>query len=147
MYIPVAKTNHSKRESARKRGWLLFLSDKPEMVAGESNRTVGSWDKNGLTLQCVARGVPTTSFRWFKPGGGEIFANVNPFKGGSRMTVTTRDPGDYGQYKCRANNSLGLTDHIITVNQWREYQVQNQANLRIMKTVPASRHKLNQLET
>ena len=61
------------------------------------------------------------SFQWFKPGGGEITTNVNPFKGGSRVTVTTKAAGDYGQYKCRVNNSLGLTDHVITVNQWREY--------------------------
>ena len=102
------------------------------MVAGESNSTVGSWDNNDLTLQCVARGVPTASIRWFKPGGGEITTDVSPFKGGSRVTVTTSVPGDYGQYKCRANNSLGLVDHIITVNQWREYRVQNQVMSRIM---------------
>ena len=102
-----------------------FLSDKPEIVAGESNITVGSWNNNDLTLQCVARGVPTASFRWFKPGGGEITTNVNPFKGGSRVTVTTSALGDYGRYKCRVNNSLGFTDHTITVNQWREYQTQN----------------------
>ena len=61
------------------------------------------------------------SFQWFKPGGKEITTNVSPFKGGSRVTVTTKAAGDYGQYKCRVNNSLGLTDHVITVNQWREY--------------------------
>ena len=102
------------------------------MVAGESNSTVGSWDNNDLTLQCVARGVPTASFRWFKPVGGEITTNVNPFMDGSRVTVTTSSQGDYGQYKCRANNSLGLTDHIITVTQWCEYQMQNKFDLRII---------------
>ena len=100
-----------------------FFSDKPEIVTGESNKTVGSWDNNDLTLQCVAMGVPTASFRWFKPGGGEITDNVNLFKGGSRVIVTTNAPVDYGQYKCRANNSLGLTDHIISINRWCEYQM------------------------
>ena len=123
--FPVAKTKYKKLEPAREiLSRLLFLSDKPEIVTGESNKTVGSWDNNDLTLQCVARGLPTASFQWFKPGGGEITTNVNPFKGGSRVIVTTSAPMDYGQYKCRANNSLGLTDHIITVNQWREYHTQ-----------------------
>ena len=74
---------------------LIFFPDKPEIVTDESNITVGSWDNNDLILQCVARGVPTASFRWFKPEGGEITTNVNPFKGGSRVTVTTIAPGDY----------------------------------------------------
>ena len=87
-----------------------------------------------MTLQCVARGEPTASFRWFKPGGGEITTNVNHFIGSSSVTVTTKARGDYGQYKCRANNSLGLTDHLITVNQWCEYRIQNLFFLRIMRT-------------
>ena len=107
---------------------FFHFLDKPEIVASESNITVGSWDNKDLTLQCVARGVPTASFRWFKPGGEEITTNVNPFEGSSRVTVTTNAPGDYGQYKCRANNSLGFTDHIITVNQWREYDTQCHLN-------------------
>ena len=134
-YVPVAtEDNTQKRKTTR--GTIevdsFFFQINLEVVTGESNSTVGSWNNNDLILQCVARGVPTASFRWFKPGGGEIITNVNPFKGGSRVTVTTGAPRDYGQYKCRANNLLGLMDHIITVNQWREYQVQNKIVLRNM---------------
>ena len=137
-YVPVETyITLRKRKPARVHGRyevdsFVFLSDKPEIVTGESNITVGSWDNNDLTLQCVARGVPTASFRWFKPGGGEITTNVNPFKGGSRVTVTTSTPGDYGQYKCRTNNSLGFTSQIITVNQWCEYHKPNKVILRII---------------
>ena len=104
---------------------IHLLSVKPEIDTGESNIAVGSWDNNVLTLQCVARGVPTASFQWFKPGGGEITTSINPFTGGSRVTVTTSASGDYGQYKCRAKNSVGFRDHIIIVNQWCKYQVKN----------------------
>ena len=111
-------------ESSRERLRLIpLLSDEPEIYTGESNSTVGSWDNNDLTLQCVARGVPTASFQWFKPGGEEITANVNPIKDGSRVTVTTSALEDYGQYRCHAKNSVGFTDHTIIVNQWCKYQI------------------------
>ena len=96
---------------------FLLFSDEPEIIVGETNSTVGSWNGNDLTLQCVAKGEPPAKFQWFKPDGQQINSNVFTIKDGSTVTVQTGS-GNYGQYKCRANNTAGFKEHLITVNQW-----------------------------
>ena len=98
--------------------FLLLLSDEPEIIVGETNVTVGSWNGNALTLRCVAKGEPPAKFQWFKPDGQQLTSNVFTIKDGSTVTIQTIAPGDYGKYKCRANNTAGFIEHHITVNQW-----------------------------
>ena len=97
---------------------FLLLSDEPEIIVSETNSTVGSWNGNDLTLRCVAKGEPPAKFQWFKPDGQQITSNVLSIKDSSTVTIQTTAPGDYGQYKCRANNTAGFNEHNITVNQW-----------------------------
>lgn len=77
-----------------------------------------------MVLDCVATGVPRPTFEWLKPDGQKIRNKQNSIiiTNGSRLTVrTTFSSGDYGQYKCRATNVLGNTEHTISVTQLSEY--------------------------
>ncbi|XP_048587978.1 nephrin [Nematostella vectensis] len=94
----------------------VTVNYKPEMVSSTTNTS--SWGGKVLSLQCKARGVPSPQITWYKPGGQLITAGVSPISGSSQLQVTTtRDAGDYGQYKCRASNLLGSVERLIYVTQ------------------------------
>ena len=92
----------------------LYL-DKPKLRS-----KVGSWDYNNLTLDCEITAVPAATVQWFGPEGREITRSTINSTDGSRLTVTTSSPGDYGHYICRASNKIGNTDQTFAVTRLGE---------------------------
>lgn len=68
--------------------------------------SLASWVGQAVTLKCQSDGVPTPTLTWYKPDRNEIFRVTNKE---ITVQVALKDSGDFGDYKCVAEN--GLTPH------------------------------------
>ncbi|XP_022809179.1 ephrin type-B receptor 3-like [Stylophora pistillata] len=74
-----------------------------------------SWVGQTVTLKCQSDGVPKPPLTWYQPDGSEIKRDTNKE---ITIQVTLNDSGDFGDYKCVAEN--GLTPHdeeVVKINQ------------------------------
>ncbi|XP_022795733.1 opioid-binding protein/cell adhesion molecule homolog isoform X1 [Stylophora pistillata] len=77
--------------------------------------SLASWVGQALTLKCQSDGVPTPTLTWYKPDGNEIFRVTNKE---ITVQVALKDSGDFGDYKCVAENGLTPRDErIVKLNQ------------------------------
>ncbi|XP_048588475.1 neural cell adhesion molecule 1 isoform X1 [Nematostella vectensis] len=89
------------------------ISDKPVISRSLSKSNTSSWVEHTVSLHCYVSGSPPPVITWYNPA-----SHVTSVPGGSVLTVTTRSEQDYGSYTCRAVNSVGSHEHVISVIQW-----------------------------
>ena len=72
-----------------------------------------------MTLKCVSDGVPTPTLTWYKPDGSPI----NSVKAKQNtVDVMMEVDGDFGSYKCDADNGLYSTDFkMVKIKQISRY--------------------------
>ncbi|XP_022795716.1 hemicentin-2-like [Stylophora pistillata] len=74
-----------------------------------------SWVGQTVTLKCQSDGVPTPTLSWYQPDGDEIKRATNKE---IKAKVALKDSGDFGDYKCVAENGLTPPDvKIVKINQ------------------------------
>ncbi|XP_031572397.1 neurotrimin-like [Actinia tenebrosa] len=84
-------------------------------VAPSTLLNAPSWNNHLVILHCLAFGNPSPVISWKNPNGYNIQYGVSSTKDGSLLTLITREDDDYGEYKCRATNSLGYAELIYKV--------------------------------
>ncbi|PFX15676.1 Titin [Stylophora pistillata] len=92
----------------------LFGEDPPTIqIATASSRT--SWVGQTVTFKCQSDGVPTPKLTWYQPDGSEIKRDTNKE---ITVQVTLNESGDFGYYKCLAENGLTPRDEeVVKINQ------------------------------
>ena len=94
---------------------LSLITTDPGTVVSYSPTTTKSWIGQTVTLKCVSDGVPTPTVTWYKPDGSELIprrAKENTFN------VNMAGDGDFGDYKCVADNGFKPADiATVTVQQ------------------------------
>ncbi|XP_022809177.1 peroxidasin homolog isoform X5 [Stylophora pistillata] len=86
-----------------------------------------SWVGQTVTLKCQSDGVPKPPLTWYQPDGSEIKRDTNKE---ITIQVTLNDSGDFGDYKCVAEN--GLTPHDEEVV--KIYQIKKPSQASIIST-------------
>jgi hypothetical protein len=92
----------------------LFI-DKPEINMFLSDKVVVSWFGKTTYLRCVARGVPVPNVTWYGLSGKILMTGTTSYPGESKLALTTMKSVDFGTYRCRMENILGIAWHDVTV--------------------------------
>ena len=103
---------------------ISLLSAEPSIVAVQAG-AVGEPAGGSATLTCIADGVPTPSVTWFR-NGVLVLTDIEdkftiseqilpsglqlgvPESVSSTLTILNLTAGDAAEYRCRANNDIGL---------------------------------------
>ena len=67
-----------------------------------------------MKLKCESAGVPTPTVTWFKPNGNNIETGT---AGENTVDVIMEADGDFGDYKCIADNGLSPADTVTVIVQ------------------------------
>lgn len=80
-----------------------------------SSNKVNSYLNNGKTvyLWCHAEGEPEPTYHWVNPIG---FDKTNDKKS-NKYPLQQPKFDEFGPWRCKANNSVGFDEHIVTVHQ------------------------------
>ena len=97
---------------------VSFFTDPPDIAVDSQNRTVT--EGNNVSLFCNVSGNPEPSILWTKDGF-LVNATMNSWISFSadkkQLTITNAKRTDNGNYRCVANNSLGIaTSDAATVD-------------------------------
>uniref|UniRef100_A0A667X2X5 Neural cell adhesion molecule L1 n=1 Tax=Myripristis murdjan TaxID=586833 RepID=A0A667X2X5_9TELE len=68
-----------------------------------------------LTLECIARGLPTPKVLWLRKDGELSESRTSKEMFNRRLHFTNITESDAGEYQCTAENSQGTTQHSYTV--------------------------------
>lgn len=92
-----------------------FLLDAPIINKVTSSNKVNSYLNNGKTvyLWCHAEGEPEPTYHWVNPIG---FDKTNDKKS-NKYPLQQPKFDEFGPWRCKANNSVGFDEHIVTVHQ------------------------------
>ncbi|XP_031551612.1 limbic system-associated membrane protein-like [Actinia tenebrosa] len=94
------------------------MTDKPVIDNRlSSGNNVSSILGDTTHLRCAARGVPLPNITWYTADGKIFSTGTASYPGGSELVLTTTRKQDYGMYRCRAENTIGVAWHNITVMQ------------------------------
>ena len=78
-----------------------------------------SWIGQTMKLKCESDGVPTPNVTWFNPDGNEV-QKVRAKE--NTVDVIMAVDGDFGDYKCIADNGLSPADTVtVSVQQISEF--------------------------
>jgi len=125
---------------AKKRHVALQVEFQPNFVEEEENAVVSQAFGYSVTLVCAVEAFPPADISWshqsilksdnednlsIDNGRSEADDNKSVYRGilgsdgftSSTLRVNRLRPGDLGAYTCTANNKLGRTRHIITIEQ------------------------------
>ena len=102
----------------------MFVTDPPDIAVDPPNRAVR--EGNNATLSCNVRGNPEPSITW-TIDGFQVNTTINPrisFSADEKqLTITNAKRTDNGNYRCVANNSLGIaTSDAATVDVQCKYK-------------------------
>lgn len=105
--------------------FVIFLSDKPIINKSEAFSKAAAQIGNDAKLVCIASGAPKVSFSWSK-GGVKLPQNTTEkytmyyehwdvihYK--STLRIHNVAHQDYEKYGCKADNSIGSSAHLITL--------------------------------
>ena len=104
---------------------LSFVTDKPTIIVHPESQT--KTEGENVTLTCNATGNPAPTISWTR-NGSPIDTSDNSrisFSGNKKqLTITNVSRTDSGEYRCVANNSLGIdTSNLATLNVQCKYDV------------------------
>ena len=88
---------------------VSFVTDPPDIAFDRQNRAVT--EGNNVTLSCNVSGNPEPSISWTANGfqvNTTINSRISFSAGKKQLTITNAERTDNGNYRCVANNSLGI---------------------------------------
>lgn len=87
-----------------------------------NNRLVKTWKDHVVNLTCTANSIPNATIKWYDSQGNPLEGNYRyqiryPTPASSDLTVDPRQAQAYGDYKCEAENSLGVSSIVIRLEE------------------------------
>lgn len=98
----------------------LQVQYKPDL--SDNKVLVKTWKDHPVNLTCTANSIPNATIKWYDSMGNSLEGNYRyqvrvSTPGTSDLTVDPRQEQAYGEYKCEAENSLGSSSIVITLEE------------------------------
>lgn len=84
--------------------FFFFFAAKPEWIIKPKDTTSGS--NSTVTLLCVAYGIPSVRYQWYRNGKPMVSTNRHEITQGN-LTIKDLRPHDNGIYQCFVDNKHG----------------------------------------
>ncbi|XP_032294270.1 neural cell adhesion molecule 2 isoform X1 [Drosophila virilis] len=94
---------------------LLRIQHKPQWFYNETLPVQYAYVGGSVNLSCDAMGEPPPSFTWLHNGKGIVGFNHRIFMAdyGATLQLYIRNASQFGDYKCKVANPLGMLERII----------------------------------